>query len=143
MAAAAMDDQGTNRMSSGDLRKPHFRLSLRTLLLLMALCCVLTACLRAYLDWRHHRIKELSERLVHLEARQELLIGMMNSYQYHEGHTSQRIAELAKINAEVVEIKNSLGKKITALNLKKDLPATYLRCPAASNRQAAHRNHAG
>jgi hypothetical protein len=94
----------------------------------------MTACLRGYLDWRHHRVQRLSGRLVHLEARQELLIGMMNSYQYHEGHTYQRTAELAKINAEVVDIKMVLGKKITAPNFKNDLPATYLRSPAPSNR---------
>jgi hypothetical protein len=129
-----MDDQRTDRAGDSGLKMPRLRISLRSFLLIMAFCCVMAACLRAYLDGRQYRINELSERLIYLEDRQELLIGMMNSYQYHEGHTLQRTGELKKIMAEVVEIKKALGKKITAPNLKADLPARYLGSPHPSNR---------
>lgn len=89
------------------------RVSLRSLLLMMALCCVAATCLRAYLDRRQHRVNELTQRLVHLEFRQERLNAMMNSSQYHDQIKDMRRGELAAINAETAEIKRELGIKPT------------------------------
>ena len=77
----------------------RLRIGLRLLLLLMALCCVLVACFRAFVDLQRENDRM---RLTELQDRQRFL-------QANSGTPSAPQAKLADVSAELDEVRGRLG----------------------------------
>ena len=86
-------------------KKTRFQIGLRLMLLLVALFCVCCDYYRAYSDVRREQIRS---ELISLDSEQRGLAGMVK----HNANVSpQRVAELAKVNAEIAEKKLAIGEK--------------------------------
>src|SRR4051794_3782662 len=95
------------RTSSGGVAAhgaKRFRIGLRLMLLCVALFCVLCAYYRAYSDLRREQIKE---ELISLGSEQR---GLASMVKYNANASPQRIAQLAKVNAEIAERNAPSGK---------------------------------
>ena len=102
-----MDDQGISRASRRGLkgRLGRLRIGLRMMLLLVALFCVLCAYYQAYSDLRRERIK------AQLASLQDEQSGLASMVKHHANVSPQRVAQLAKVNAEIAEKKLAIGEK--------------------------------
>jgi hypothetical protein len=75
------------------------------MLLLVAMFCVLCAYYRAYSDLRRNENKI---ELIRLEDEQR---GLASMVKHHTNVSPQRVAELAKVNADIAAKKRAIGGK--------------------------------
>ena len=103
-----MDDQRVDREGGRSviirlLNRP--RISLRLMLLLVALFSVLCAYYRASSDLHREKIKT---QLIHLEERQRKLDSFVQRW---GKHFHQETSELVQVNAEIAKTKRAIGEK--------------------------------